>query len=91
MCPSCGAVRGRVIQNGYDDEDRVLRLRKCRTCEAQYTTVEVVAPGSFYQLADSHHLKQVLRARLVRGYHNSNQGRYRRKRQRLHVDVRLSA
>jgi len=92
VCPSCGAIRGTVIQNGYDDLDRVLRLRKCRTCDEQYTTAEVAVPdGNFYQLADSHRLSQLNRARLVRGFHNTNAGRYRRKRQRLVIDVRVLA
>jgi transcriptional regulator NrdR family protein len=89
MCPECGAGRGLVIQNGYDDLDRVLRLRRCKTCNTQYCTAEVPVPGSFYQLADSWRLRQLQRARLVRGYHNTASGRYRRKRQRLEIEVKV--
>jgi transcriptional regulator NrdR family protein len=88
MCPSCGAPPGRVSQNGYDDHDRVLRLRVCQTCDAKYTTVELPVPGSFYKLADSWRHKQVLRARMARGYHNTRSGRHRRPRPVLIVDVK---
>ena len=92
MCPECGAKRGRVLQCGYDDLDRVLRLRRCETCDEQYATAEVALPGgNFYQLADSHRLRMLSRARLTRGYHNTNSGHYRRKRQRLTIDVTVHA
>jgi hypothetical protein len=96
MCPECGAVRGIVKETGYDIEDRMLRLLQCQTCGTRYTTVELVVPGSydqgyrsFYRLAESWRLKNLYQSRRYRGYHNTKQGRYKRPRPRLEIDVRL--
>lgn len=92
MCKECGAGPGRCIEVGHDDRDRTLRLRRCDTCGTRYTTVEIALPAdaSFYVLADSWRYRQLLKARLRRGYHDTQQGRYRRsRRQRLDVRVRV--
>ena len=93
MCPSCGAGPGRCIEVGHDDQDRTLRLRRCQTCASKYTTVEVALPegASFYVLADSWRYRQLMKARLRRGFHSTSQGRYRRPRtQTLDVKVRVT-
>lgn len=89
VCPSCGARPGVCLQTAYDDQDRMIRLRRCRTCDEKYATVEIPVPGSFYDFADSYRYNQTVRARLNRGYHAMPQGRYRRGRPRLEVRVRV--
>jgi transcriptional regulator NrdR family protein len=88
MCPECGAVRGRCLQTGYDDQDRVIRQRECGTCTHRYATVEVAVPDTtFFHLADSRRLAKTYYNRLARGFHNSRAGRYRRQRDRVEVQV----
>jgi len=50
VCPECGGTLTGSISGGIDSEGNRIRLRLCRTCEIQFTTVEVAIPFSFKKI-----------------------------------------
>ena len=68
-CPECGSTKVRVISTGADEQDRMLRLRRCQECNYKFTTIEVISPVSFYRLDVVRKWRNRMRMRELRGYH----------------------
>lgn len=89
-CAACGSIRVRCLMTGATEDDMPLRLRRCEECGHKFTTVEVLAPLSFYRLDVHRKLRNREKMRERRGYHGMRSGTYRRPQPVLKVKVKVA-